>query len=51
MANSVIASATDVWQGEHAVDWSSTLKISADKLVPGTINVEAVPRYFFTICL
>ena len=27
MATTVIASATDVWTGEHAVDWSNTLKI------------------------
>ena len=29
MATTVIASATDVWEGEHAVSWENTLKIDA----------------------
>lgn len=29
MATTVIASATDVWEGTHAVDWANTLKIDA----------------------
>ena len=31
MATTVIASATDVWTGEHAVAWDNTLKIDAAK--------------------
>jgi HlyD family secretion protein len=31
MATTVIASATDVWEGTHAVDWSNTLTIEAAK--------------------
>ena len=31
LAAAVIASATDVWEGEHAVDWSNTLNIEAAK--------------------
>ena len=45
MANSVIASATDVWQGEHAVDWSSTLKISADKFTDMKVGDKLVIEF------
>lgn len=45
MANSVIVSATDVWQGEHAVDWSSTLKISADKFTDMKVGDKLVIEF------
>ena len=31
MATTTFAMATDLWEGTHAVDWSNTLTIEADK--------------------
>ena len=42
MATTVIASATDVWTGEHAVAWDNTLKIDAAKFADGNKNLLAL---------
>jgi hypothetical protein len=45
LAATVIASATDVWEGEHAVDWSSTLKIDADKFTDMKLGDKLVIEF------
>ena len=45
LAATVIASATDVWEGEHAVDWSSTLKIDADKFADMKLGDKLVIEF------
>jgi hypothetical protein len=45
LAATVIASATDVWEGEHAVDWSNTLKIDADKFTDMKLGDKLVIEF------
>ena len=45
MATTVIAGATDVWEGEHAVDWSSTLKIEAAKFADMKVGDKLVIEF------
>lgn len=45
MATTVIASATDVWEGEHAVDWANTLKIVADKFTDMKVGNKLVIEF------
>lgn len=45
MATTVIASATDVWEGEHAVDWSNTLKIEAAKFADMKVGDKLVIEF------
>ncbi len=42
MATTVIASATDVWEGEHSVSWDNTLKIDADKFADMKVGDKVV---------
>ena len=42
MATTVIASATDVWEGTHAVDWSNTLTIEAAKFADAQVGQKIV---------
>lgn len=42
MATTVIASATDVWEGNHAVTWENTLKIDADKFADMKVGDKLV---------
>ena len=37
-----MVSATDVWEGSHAVDWSNTLNIAADKFVDVAVGQKIV---------
>lgn len=45
MATTVIASATDVWEGEHPVDWANTLKIVADKFTDMKVGDKLVIEF------
>ena len=45
MATTVIASATDVWEGEHAVDWSNTLNIEAAKFADAQVGQKIVIEF------
>ena len=45
MATTVIAGATDVWEGEHAVDWSNTLKIEAAKFADMKVGDKLVVEF------
>ena len=45
MATTVIASATDVWEGEHAVEWKNTLKIEAAKFADMKLGDKLVIEF------
>jgi len=45
MATTVIASATDVWEGEHAVEWKNTLKIEAAKFADMKVGDKLVVEF------
>ena len=45
MATTVIASATDVWEDTHAVDWGSTLKIEASKFADALVGQKIVIEF------
>jgi hypothetical protein len=45
MATTVIAGATDVWEGEHAGDWSNTLKIEAAKFADMKVGDKLVIEF------
>ena len=42
MATTVIASATDVWEGEHAVNWDNTLQIEKGKFTDMKVGDKLV---------
>lgn len=44
----VLVSATDVWEGSHAVDWSNTLNITADKFADAKIGQKIVLEFNVT---
>ena len=41
----VLVSATDVWEGSHAVDWNNTLNITADKFSDAKIGQKIVLEF------
>ena len=45
MATTVIASATDVWEGEHAVNWSNTLTIEKGKFTDMKVGDKLVIEF------
>ena len=45
MATTVIASATDVWEGEHAVSWSNTLTIEKGKFTDMKVGDKLVIEF------
>ncbi len=45
MATATIVSATDVWEGSHAVDWSSTLKIESTKFADMKVGDKLVIEF------
>ena len=45
MATTVIASATDVWEGEHAVSWSNTLQIEKGKFTDMKVGDKLVIEF------
>ena len=45
MATTVISSATDVWEGEHAVEWKNTLKIEAAKFADMKLGDKLVIEF------
>lgn len=45
MATTVIASATDVWEGTHAVTWDTPLKIEATKFADAKVGQKIVVEF------
>ena len=45
MATTVIASATDVWEGEHAVNWDNTLQIEKGKFTDMKVGDKLVIEF------
>ena len=45
MATTVIASATDVWEGEHAVSWDNTLQIEKGKFTDMKVGDKLVIEF------
>ena len=45
MATTSIASATDLWEGSHQVDWSNTLKIEANKFAEALVGQKIVIEF------
>ena len=45
MATTVIASATDVWEGEHAVNWGNTLTIEKGKFTDMKVGDKLVIEF------
>lgn len=44
----IMVSATDVWEGSHAVTWDNTLQISGDKFADATIGQKIVFEFNVT---
>ena len=42
LMTTLMVSATDIWEGSHAVDWSNTLNIAADKFVDVAVGQKIV---------
>ena len=47
LATTTIATATDLWEGTHAVDWSNTLTIEAAKFVEAQVGQKIVVEEVF----
>ena len=45
LATTTIATATDLWEGTHAVDWSNTLTIEAAKFVEAQVGQKIVVEF------
>ena len=45
MATTTFAMATDLWEGTHAVDWSNTLTIEADKFADAQVGQKIVIEF------
>ena len=45
LATTTIATATDLWEGTHAVDWSNTLTIEATKFADAQVGQKIVVEF------
>jgi hypothetical protein len=45
LATTIIATATDLWEGTHAVDWSNTLTIEAAKFADAQVGQKIVVEF------